>query len=206
MDDQPQIPPIDPGDAPVIVPMNVPINEPGDLPGQERTGEDIAEPVAAVTAEAIPEDGRREILRRMRWLMVAAIASFALAGWMIVRYTSLAGRNASASDQVAIVRAEIEALSRGDLKSAYGLLSERYRKEVPFENYHALVSEYRRAFLTRAYRVTRRDEVRGRTVIEAQLVTVNGQHYLAKFTLVQTAGKWWIDDLHWAAQSEQLRA
>jgi hypothetical protein len=202
MDDPSQIPPVDLSDAPVNVPMNAPINEPGDLPGQERAGENIAEPVTAAT----PDDGRRELLRRMRWLMVAAIASFALAGWMIVRYTSLAGRNASASDQVAIVRAEIEALSRGDLKSAYGLLSERYRKEVPYENYHALVSEYRRAFLTRAYRVTRRDEIRGRTVIEAQLVTVNGQHYLAKFTLVQTAGKWWIDDLHWAAQSEQLRA
>jgi hypothetical protein len=139
-------------------------------------------------------------------MMIVAIASFALAGWMIIRYTRLAGFNASASDQVAVVRAEIEALSRGDLKTAYGFLSERYRKEVPFENYHALVTEHRRIFLTREYRVTRRDETRGQIVIQAQLVTVSGQHYLARFTLVQTAGKWWIDDLQWAAISVQLRA
>lgn len=190
MDDPSQIPPLEPSSELHNEPANV------------------AETEAAISSseQEIHDDGHRDILRRMRWMMVVAIASFALAGWMIVRYTRLAQFNASASDQVAVVRAEIEALSRGDLKAGYGLLSERYRKEVPFENYHAMVTEHRRVFLTREYRVTRRDESRGRIVIQAQLVTVSGQHYLAKFTLVQTRGKWWIDDLQWAAQSIQLRA
>jgi hypothetical protein len=190
MDDPSQIPPPEPNAE-----LN---NEPANVVE--------AEPPIFSPAQTIHDDGHRDILRRMRWMMVVAVASFALAGWMILRYTRLAEFNAGASDQVAVVRAEIEALSRGDLKAGYGLLSERYRKEVPFENYHALVTEHRRVFLTREYRVTRRDETRGQIVIQAQLVTVSGQHYLAKFTLVQTAGKWWIDDLKWAAQSIQLRA
>lgn len=198
MDDPSQIPPPEPSGEP--------IHEPTESMGPESASALEAEPVTIFPAQAIHDDGRRDILRRMRWMMVVAIASFALAGWMIVRYTRLAGFNAGASDQVAVVRAEIEALSRGDLKSAYGLLSERYRKEVPFENYHALVTEHRGVFLTREYRVTRRDETRGQIVIQAQLVTASGQHYLAKFTLVQTAGRWWIDDLQWAAITVQLRA
>jgi hypothetical protein len=198
-------------DDPSQIPPSEPIKDASDPSNPESARAVEAEPIISVAAanpihaEPIYDDGRRQMLRRMRWLMIMAFASFALAGWMIVRYTRLAEFNASAGDQVAIVRAEIEALSRGDLKAGYELLSERYRKEVPFENYHALVSQHRRVFLTRQYRVTRRDELRGQIVIQAQLVTVNGQHYLAKFTLVQAAGKWWIDDLQWAAQSVQVR-
>ena len=189
MDEFPQIPPVDP-----------PAPESARAPG--------ANVEISFAMDTIAEDGRRRFVRRVRWLLIAGIASFALASLIFVRISSLSRRNASETVQIALVRAEIEGLSRGNLQSAYGLLSERYRKEVPFEKYHALVIQHRRVFLTRQYRVTKRDELSGRTVIEAQLVTVNGQHYLAKFTLVQTAGRWWIDDLHWAAETDyhDLRA
>ena len=183
MDDTPQIPPLDP------------------LETESARGPE-AEPALSFVTDTIDEDSRRRFLRRLRWLLIAGIASFALASLLIVRLTGLSGRNASETVQIALVRAEIEGLSRGDLQSAYGLLSERYRKEVPFQSYHALVTQHRRVFLTRQYRVTRRDEQSGRTVIEAQLVTVNGRHYLAKFTLVQSAGRWWIDDLQWVVETD----
>jgi hypothetical protein len=99
------------------------------------------------------------------------------------------------------VKLELGSLARGDMQDAYAQLSERYRKEVPFANYNALVTSHRRMFLTREYRVTRHEVHDGQMQIDAQLVSVNGKHYLARFTLVEIAGRWWIDDLHWREES-----
>jgi hypothetical protein len=55
--------------------------------------------------------------------------------------------------------------------------------------------------LTREYRVTRDEVHDGQMQIDAQLVSINGKHYLARFTLVEIAGRWWIDDLHWRAET-----
>jgi hypothetical protein len=87
------------------------------------------------------------------------------------------------------------------MEDAYAQLSERYRKAVPFANYNALVNSHRRMFLTREYRVTRHEVRNGQMQIDAQLVSVNGKHYLARFTLVELAGRWWIDDLHWREEA-----
>ncbi len=137
----------------------------------------------------------------MGWLLVAGFASFALVSWMLVHSTRLMKYGAPDSEPLAVVKLELGSLARGDMEDAYAQLSERYRKEVPFANYNALVVSHRRMFLTREYRVTRREVHNGQMQIDAQLVSVNGKHYLARFTLVELAGRWWIDDLHWREEA-----
>jgi hypothetical protein len=152
-------------------------------------------------AEAFAANDRQRFLRRLGWLLVAGFASFALVSWMLVRSTRIIGLGARDSEPIAVVKLELGSLARGDMQDAYAQLSERYRKEVPFASYNALVVSHRRMFLTREYRVTRHEVHDGQMQIDAQLVSVNGKHYLARFTLVEIAGRWWIDDLHWREES-----
>jgi len=154
-------------------------------------------------AEAFAADDRQRFLRRLGWLLVAGFASFALVSWMLVRSTHILGVGVHDADPIAVVKLELGSLARGNMEDAYAQLSERYRKSVPFANYNALVVSHRRMFLTREYRVTRHEVRNGQMQIDAQLVSVNGKHYLARFILVELAGRWWIDDLHWHEENFQ---
>jgi hypothetical protein len=154
-------------------------------------------------AEAFAANDRQKLMRRLGCLLAVGFASFALVSWMLVRSTGVLKFGATDSDPILVVKTELISLARGDMQDAYAQLSERYRKEVPFANYNALVVSHRRMFLTKQYRVTRHEVHNGQLQIEAQLVTATGQHYLARFALVEVAGRWWIDDLHWREESNQ---
>jgi hypothetical protein len=154
-------------------------------------------------AEAFAANDRQRFLRRLGWLLVAGFASFALVSWMLVRSTHMLGVGVHDEDPIAVVKLELGSLARGNMEDAYAQLSERYRKQVPFANYNALITSHRRMFLTREYRVTRHEVLNGQMQIDAQLVSVNGKHYLARFILVELAGRWWIDDLHWREENFQ---
>ena len=164
---------------------------------QESAQQEMVRAEAFAAAESFAANDRQRFLRRLGWLLVAGFASFALVSWMLVRSTRLLGLGSSNADPIAVVKLELGSLARGDMKDAYDQLSERYRKEVPFVKYNALVVSHRRMFLTREYRVTRHEIHDGQMQIDAQLLSVNGKHYLARFVLVEIAGRWWIDDLHW---------
>lgn len=185
-----------------IPPQFPPPDPPGaeDPSGQEPGMQDFHDG-AAFRDEVFEVLERKRYLRRLSWLMLAGVASFALATWMLVRATGPFGFSRAGSDPLTVVRTELGSLARGDLQSAYAQLSERYRKQVSFDVYNALVASHRRMFLTREYRVTHREEHNGQTLIEAQLTAANGQEFLARFTMIQAAGRWWIDDLHWDAHT-----
>jgi hypothetical protein len=191
-------------DLPPLFPPPDP-RESQDAKGSASPGSEFlhAEPFesAAIRAEALTESDRKQFLRRVRWLLVAGVISFVVVSWMLARSTRMGIYGSRAADPLAVVRVELGSLASGDLEAAYAQFSERYRKEVPFEDYHALVSSHRRMFLTRQYRVTRRDEYNGQTFIDAQLTSSTGQHFVARFTLIEAAGRWWIDDLHWEAEA-----
>jgi len=153
-----------------------------------------------LSEDSLGPDERARILRRLRWVLIAGVLSFIVVSWMLVRSMGRGDVAPRGSGAAAVVRVELGALASGDLQSAYDQLSERYRKEVSFEAYHQLVITHRRAFLTKRYRVTRLEEHGDKSVLEAQLTSSTGQHYLARFTLVNAAGRWWIDDLHWNPQ------
>lgn len=156
---------------------------------------------AQFRAEGLTESDRELFARRVRWLLIAGIISFAVVSWMLLRSTSLGGFGTRSGDPISVVRTELGSLANGDLQSAYAQLSERYRKTVSFEDYHALIAGHRRMFRTKQFRVTRRDEYKGQTFIEAQLTSESGQRFVARFTMIQMAGRWWIDDLHWDAEA-----
>lgn len=145
---------------------------------------------------------RRKFLRRTQGILAAGVVSFTLVTWILV-HRAIVVQSAD-QDPVQVVRVEIGALGRGDLQSAYSQLSDRYRREVPFESYHRLFVEHRRAFLARAYRVIGKERRGGETFVDALIESTNGEHYTARFTLVQTGGRWWIDDLHWDASNRKM--
>jgi hypothetical protein len=155
---------------------------------------DIAERRAASRAR------NEKLIRRIRWIAAAGFAAFFVMVWLLLRAvgpTMMAGR-----DPLQVVRAEIGALGRGDLNTAYSQLSRRYRDEVPFNTYHMLVVSHRRVFLTRKYTVSQEEKRGSQIFVVAELESENGTRYTAQFTLVRDLGRWWIDDLHWHAANK----
>ncbi len=137
--------------------------------------------------------------RRLLVLLVASVATFALTVWVLVRFES--GLGAFAPSPTDVVKAQLEALDRGDLRSAYQMFSENYRKQVPFEAYHALVVTHWRMFRTRELRFGPKQQWGGRAVLDTHLVAEGGDRYVARFTLIRMDGRWWIDDVRWRSES-----
>lgn len=151
---------------------------------------------------AADEDrARRRLLRRLKILLATGVTAFVLTTWMLVSVPNPAALfGVWGGEPERVVQSYFEALNRGELRAAYGMFSARFRGEVTFEAYHALVVSHRRMFLTREFQVR---DARGsgeRTVLLTRLQTTDGEHYLAQFTLVRLDGRWWINDLRWAAE------
>lgn len=139
---------------------------------------------------------RRRLRRRLALLLIAGLALFTLIAWMLVRL-DLAGLATGARGPAGVVRGHLEALNRNDLRAAWEYFSEGYRAKLPFERYHDVIVQHRTAFLTRQVEFRERDEDAGRTVLTARVTAADGTPYLARFTLVRSDGRWWIDDLRW---------
>ncbi len=158
-------------------------------------------PPADIAERRVASRARNEkLIRRIRWIAAAGFAAFFVMVWLLLRAvgpTMMAGR-----DPLQVVRAEIGALGRGDLNTAYSQLSRRYRDEVPFNTYHMLVVSHRRVFLTRKYTVSQEEKRGSQIFVVAELESENGTRYTAQFTLVRDLGRWWIDDLHWHAANK----
>lgn len=186
---QESCPPEEPQIVPAEVIQNAVSEEPTDLIREPIPPADIAERRAAARAR------NEKLIRRIRWIAAAGFAAFFVVVWLLLRAvgpTMMAGR-----DPLQVVRAEIGALGRGDLNTAYSQLSRRYRDEVPFNTYHMLVVSHRRVFLTRKYSFSEEEQRGSQIFVVAELEAENGTRYEAKFTLVRDLGRWWIDDLHW---------
>lgn len=143
-----------------------------------------------------------QLIRRIRWIAATGFAAFFAVVWLFLR--AVAPSAPSGRDPLQVVRAEISALDRGDLQTAYAQLSKHYRETVPFNTYHMLVISHRRVFLTRKYALSLQERHgSSQMLVVAELETEAGAHYTAKFTLVRDGGRWWIDDLHWQAASQE---
>ncbi len=154
----------------------------------------------ALEARGRAESARREaLLRRLRILLAAVAAGFTLTVWFLVRGPALPAWLERGGGPSAVVRLQLEALNRGDLRAAYNLFSPAYRARVPFEAFHRLVVTHRQMFRTQDLDLAGADDVAGRVVLNASLTSADGERYLARFTLVRSEGRWWIDDLRWGA-------
>lgn len=151
---------------------------------------------------AAREASRRSLLRRLLALLAAGSTAFALTTWTLVRYEDPLGLMESGSAPTNLVKAQLEALNRGQIRAAYEMFSPHYRQQVSFEAFEHLVATHRRMFRTREIRVSSRQEFGERAVLEMHLVGETGKRYRARFTLVRAADRWWIDDLRWGLETD----
>jgi len=128
------------------------------------------------------------------------VIAFALTVWILVRVDLPAG---SAGEELAaanVVRAQLDALNRGDLREAYGLFSQRYRDQVPFDAFHDLVTSHLAMFRARKVDFESREESHARAVLDTHILSTNGERYFARYTVIQIEGHWWIDDIRWGLE------
>jgi Domain of unknown function (DUF4864) len=158
-------------------------------------------PPGSPAAEKLDEAARRSFLRRLMALLLTGGTAFALATWTLVHLENPPGLSGSSTEPGEVVKAHLDALNRGEVRAAYELFSERYREQVPFEEYRELVVTHWGMFRTHELRISHRETEGVRAVVETHMLGESGERYLARFTLVRAAGHWSIDDLRWRAQS-----
>ena len=162
----------------------------------------VGEPPGSQPAYGSREATRHSLLRRLLALLAAGGTAFALTTWTLVRYEDPFGLLGSGPGPASVVKAQLEALNRGESRAAYEMFSRHYRDQVSFEAFQQLVATHRRLFRTRELQVTSRQESGGRVVLETHLLAESGKRYRARFTLVRSEGRWWIDDLRWGAEAD----
>jgi len=160
---------------------------------------------AADPAGAAEETWRRKLRRRLLVLLCAMCFTFAVTTWLLVRYENPLGSFPFSSGPASVVRAQLDALNRGDLRVAYDLFSPEYREKVPFDAFRELVITHRGMFRTHALRIGRDDESGGRAFLETHLLSEGGRRYVVRHTLVRINGRWWVDDLHWGDEPNEGR-
>jgi len=151
------------------------------------------------------EVAQRSLLRRLLALLVAGGTAFTLTTWVLVRYDNPLGILRPAPGPAKVVQAHLEALSRGEVRTAYEMFSQQYREKVSFEAYQELVVRHRRMFSLREFEFSREEESGVNASLETRIVAMDGARYVARFTLVRAEGRWWIDGVHWGADAGRSR-
>jgi hypothetical protein len=164
--------------------------------------EGLAEPgPTAIVAHEDEASRRRSVRHNLFLLLSLALAAFILTSWILVRLDSPFGIFSTGPQE--IVRAQLRALDRGELRPAYDMFSARYRGQVTFDTWREL-------FVTH-WRMFHADVVRAETpayrgpgvTLEIYLHGADDKNYRARFTLVRTEGRWWIDDVHWTQEPDE---
>ncbi len=141
---------------------------------------------------------RRALLRRLRVLLVSGLTVFSLLLWGLVRVEDPLALLGWGSGPQRVVRAHLDALRRGQPRAAYELFSEHYREEIPWLAYERMVNAHSEMFRTRLIEVLDQPSDDLRSVLDARLLSANGRYYVARFTVVRIADRWWIDRVRWS--------
>jgi hypothetical protein len=157
----------------------------------------IAPPPAIVQEDL--ESRRRSFRKNLFLLLSFSLAAFILTAWILVRVDSPFGMFSTGPQDVA--RAQLRALDRGELRPAYDMFSARYREQVSFDLWHELVITHWRMFHADVLRAGAPAENGPRVTIEIQLRGADDNQYRARYTMIRLDGRWWIDDVHWAEES-----
>jgi hypothetical protein len=178
--------------------------------GAEAAGEPApeSEPAFVATSAVITAQGhegaaswRRNFRHNLFLLFWLTLAAFSLTAWILVRVDSPFGIFSSGPQE--IVRAQLRALDRGEFRPAYNMFSERYRGQVPFAIWHELIVTHWRMFHAEVlHSGTPANDGPGVT-LDIFLHGADDRDYRARFTLIRTGGRWWIDDVHWAEEPDQ---
>src|ERR1700680_2766175 len=99
---------------------------------------------AAVAAYEDAASRRRSFRHNLFLLLSLALAAFILTSWILVRVDAPFGIFSTGPQE--IVRAQLRALDRGELRPAYDMFSPRYRGQVSFDTWHELFVTHWRMF------------------------------------------------------------
>jgi hypothetical protein len=144
---------------------------------------------------------RRSFRHNLYWLLSLSLAAFILASWIMVRVDSPFGMFSTGPQE--IVRAQLRALDRGDLRPAYDMFSERYRGQVSFDTWHELFVTHWRMFHADVVRAESPAYSGPGVTLEIYLHGADDRDYRARFTLIRADGRWWIDDVHWTQEPDE---
>lgn len=141
-------------------------------------------------------------LRRMLILLVACCTAFALTAlWFSHLSASLSIEEAN-TQATRVVREHFAALERGDLRTAYGQFSARYRKRMSFALFEQMIAGHWR-ILSGQVTVLPQSATPNRVVLHVGFEESSGTSLSAEFTLVRSHGRWWIDNVLWGAERVQ---
>jgi hypothetical protein len=201
-------------DDPQNIPDSNPPKESVD-PGAGHEPELPAELTAAIVPQHEPaEDGRtavaayedaasrrRSFRHNLILLLSLALAAFILTLWVLVRVDAPFGIFSTGPQE--IVRAQLRALDRGELRPAYDMFSARYRGQVSFDTWHELFVRHWRMFHANVVRAETPAISGPGVTLEIYLHGADDKDYRARFTLIRTDGRWWIDDVHWTEEADE---
>ncbi len=207
MDDLLNIPP---------VPHEDPVEEPQESASESAPGHVVESPLQSSVglvprvapdataqqpaASGMEEASRRRNLRHNLLLLLSlTLAAFVLAAWILVRLDSPFGIFSTGPQE--IVRAQLLALDRGQLRPAYDMFSARYREQISFDVWHELIVTHWRMFHGEVVRTGELAQTGPGVTLEIHLRGADEREYRARFTLIRLAGRWWIDDVHWAEEA-----
>jgi len=153
-----------------------------------------------ITSQEDATARKRSFRHNLFLLLSLTLSAFILTSWILVRIDAPFGIFSTGPQE--IVRAQLRALDRGELRPAYDMFSPRYRGQVSFDTWHEL-------FVTH-WRMFHADVVRAETpaisgpgvTLEIYLHGADDKDYRARFTLIRTDGRWWIDDVHWTQEPD----
>jgi len=199
-------------------PQNIPDPNPPEEsvdPGAGHEPKPPAELTAAVVPQHEPAEDRRTAiaayeyaaLRRRGFrhnlllLLSLALAAFILTSWILVRVDAPFGIFSTGPQE--IVRAQLRALDRGELRPAYDMFSARYRGQVSFDTWHELFVSHWRMFHADVVRAETPAISGPGVTLEIYLHGADDKDYRARFTLIRTDGRWWIDDVHWTQEPDE---
>ena len=165
---------------------------------QQDPDEDRRAAVEAYEDAAIRRRGFRD---NLFLLLSLALAAFILTSWILVRLDAPFGFFSSGPQE--IVRAQLRALDRGELRPAYDMFSPRYRGQVSFDTWHELFVTHWRMFHADVVRSETPAFVGPGVTLEIYLHGADNKDYRAHFTLIRTDGRWWIDDVHWSQEADE---
>jgi hypothetical protein len=181
-----------------IPPVEMAVAFPSTIVPNHEPAEDLS------TTDAAQEDAasrRRSFRHNLFLLLWLSLAAFILTSWILVRVDAPFGIFSTGPQE--IVRAQLRALDRGELRPAYDMFSPRYRGQVSFDTWHELFVRHWRMFHANVVRADTPAISGPGVTLEIYLHGADDKDYRARFTLIRTEGRWWIDDVHWTQEPDQ---
>jgi hypothetical protein len=199
-------------------PFEGPHEEPHEKPSESAPGQDsesALEPSEGFVYTVAPErtvpqprtpgveeaSRKRSLRHNLLLLLSLTLAAFVLTAWILVRVDSPFGIFSTGPQE--IVRAQLRALDRGQLRPAYDMFSARYRQQVSFDVWHELIVTHWRMFHAEVLRSGEPAQTGPGVTLEIHLRGSDEREYRARFTLIRLAGRWWIDDVHWTEEADE---